>query len=95
LAVSPFHPAGMRAFRCLANGNPTEHGGEFFCPYHASPTTSLANHGDFFNTHACFRQLNRFESGASKNWGVVLLAVFTVVLGPVYGEHRVQPFDQD
>jgi len=85
----------MRVFRCHANGNPTGHGEEFFYPYHASATTPLANHGDFSNSHGCFRQLTRFESGASKNWGVVLLAVFTVVLGPVYGEHRVKAFDQD
>jgi len=25
--------------------------------YHASAATPLANHGDFFNTHACFQQL--------------------------------------
>jgi hypothetical protein len=32
--------------------------------YHASATTPRANHGDFFNTHAWFRQLkNHAEAG--------------------------------
>jgi len=26
--------------------------------YHASATTLFANHGDFFNTHACYQQLS-------------------------------------
>ena len=33
------------------------------------------------------RQLNRFETDASKNSGYRLLTVVTVVLGPAYGEH--------
>jgi hypothetical protein len=41
--------------RTSENGDPKEHGRDFFL-YHASATTLLANHSDFFNTHAIYRQ---------------------------------------
>src|SRR5438128_33930 len=36
--------------------------------YHASATTLFANHGDFFNTHACSRQLSPRACPRQYSW---------------------------